>query len=526
MFQTTRRRLAIWYTCITAVLLLLFASGFYLYVRSTLIERIDDTLDHVVEVVERSLVIEDRLKSDTSNTSPFRVNVEATFGDNAKTVDEDRIDIEWFSPTGQLLWSTLSEPLNIPIHPNRLGETVRIVNSQWQPTEDSAFPGWINEIQRQTSDNALFLRQVTERVQSGRQVLGYLRVSHPWFEVTKPIRHLVVDLIIGTSSMVVCVAAIGWFLSGLAMEPVRESYQHLKKFTADASHELRSPIATIQTNVQVALADPELESSEHRQQLQVIERLTRRLGRLVDDLLFLARQDSGIVASRFGEVPLDALLMEVVEEQKAIATARDITIELRFSSLESQTAEGESATLEPDREEEEAFTLYGDWDKLARLFANLISNAVQYTFSGDRVVVELQRVAKSKKHISQIAKRLESLSKKSKRSRVSTGGGGGILPDGGGWIFQGSQNIKSDTLQVTVKDNGIGIPPSALPRLFDRFYRVDPARTSGNTTGSGLGLAIALAIVENHRGQILVESRPQAGTNFTVILPILPLPYN
>jgi len=472
MFQTTRRRLAIWYAGITAVLLLVFASGFYLYVRSTLIERIDDTLDHVVEVVERSLVIESHLK--TTDNPPFRVNVEATFRDNAKTVDDDRIDIEWFSPTGELLWSTFSEPLNIPIHPNRLGETVRIVNSQWQPAEDSAF-----------------LRQVTERVQIGRQVLGYLRVSHPWFEVTKPIRQLVVDLIIGSCSMVVCVAAIGWFLSGLAMEPVRESYQHLKKFTADASHELRSPIATIQTNVQVALADPKLGSPEHRQQLQVIERLTRRLGRLVEDLLFLARQDSGIVASRFGEVPLDALLMEVVEEQRAIATARGITIDLRFSPSEV--------------EEEDAFTLHGDWDKLARLFANLISNAVEYSSSGNEVVVELQRVAKSK-----------SLNRKSSRN-------GGTLPDGGAWILKGSQNLKSDTLQVTVKDNGIGIPPANLPHLFDRFYRVDPARTHRSAAGSGLGLAIALAIIENHLGQILVESRPQAGSSFTAILPILPL---
>ena len=473
MFQTTRRRLAIWYAGITAVLLLVFASGFYLYVRSTLIERIDDTLDHVVEVVERSLVIESHLKSN-NNHPPFRVNVEATFRDNAKTVDDDRIDIEWFSPTGELLWSTLSEPINIPIHPNHLGETVRIVNSQRQPGEDSAF-----------------LRQVTERIQIGRQVLGYLRVSHPWFEVTKPIRQLVVDLIIGSCSMVLCVAAIGWFLSGLAMEPVRESYQHLKKFTADASHELRSPIATIQTNVQVALANPELASSEHRQQLQVIERLTRRLGRLVEDLLFLTRQDSGIVPFNFGEVPLDALLMEVVEEQRAIATARGITIELRFSPFEV--------------EQEDTFTLHGDWDKLARLFANLISNAVQYSSSGDEVVVELLRVPKSK-----------SINRKSNKNE-------GILPDGGAWILKGSQNLKFDTLQVTVKDTGIGIPPASLPHLFDRFYRVDPARTHRNVAGSGLGLAIALAIIENHRGQILVESLPQAGSSFTAILPILPL---
>ncbi|MBD0266356.1 MAG: sensor histidine kinase, partial [Tolypothrix sp. Co-bin9] len=220
MFQATRRRLAIWYTAITAVLLLLFASGVYLYVRSTLIERIDDTLNHVVEIVERSLVVEPI----NGNVEKLRVNVESSFRNNADTVEDDHIDLEWFSPTGELLWSTLFEPLNIPIHANLTGETVRVVkaeNGTW-------------------SDSGLLLRQITQRVEVGRQVLGYLRVSHPWFEVTKPSRQLIFDLALGIGLMVLSVGASGWFLSGKAMEPVRESYQRLKQFTADASHELRS----------------------------------------------------------------------------------------------------------------------------------------------------------------------------------------------------------------------------------------------------------------------------------------------
>lgn len=118
MFQATRRRLALWYTAVTAVLLLLFATGVYVYVRSTLIERIDDTLNHVVEVVERSLVIEPAYP----DVGQLRINVEATFPDNTDTVvEDDHIDLEWFSPTGELLWSTLSEPLDIPIHHKRTG---------------------------------------------------------------------------------------------------------------------------------------------------------------------------------------------------------------------------------------------------------------------------------------------------------------------------------------------------------------------------------------------------------------------
>ncbi|PSB01766.1 sensor histidine kinase [Merismopedia glauca] len=461
MFQATRRRLAIWYTTITAVVLLLFATGVYMYVRNTLVERVDDTLNHVVEVMKRSLAVEPA----RNPKNGWKINVEASFRDNANSQDDDRIDIEWFSPTGELLWSTLSQPLAIPIHPNSTGETVRI------PAPDA-----IND------ESSLFLRQVTERVEIGRQVLGYLRVSHPWFEVTKPSRELIVDLTFGTLAMVGSVAAIGWFLSGIAIEPVKESYQRLKQFTSDASHELRSPIAIIQTNVQVALAESDSLEPWQQQQLQVIERLTRRLGKLVDDLLFLARQDSGIVQPAVAPVPLDALLMETIEEQQLAAKTKDISIHLEI--------------VDPDKPaSEDDFTIPGDWDRLARLFTNLISNAIAYTPKATPplvkcpILVELQRL--------------------------------------------GSPNY--EYLQVKVKDRGIGIPQDAIPHLFDRFYRVDPARKRSqdpaqivespslrreNTGGSGLGLAIAAAIVASYQGQIQIDSQLHQGTTVTVTLPV------
>ena len=182
MFQATRKRLAFWYTAVTAVLLLLFVTGVYMYVRSTLIERVDDTLNHVVEVVQRSLVIESVAPDKLS------VNVEASFPNNADTVEDDHIDLEWFSPNGELLWSTLSEPLDIPIHLNRTGETVNVVRGSGEQgeslnsklkTQNSEQTGETPVLSTQYSP--LLLRQVTERVEIGRQVLGYLRVSHPWF---------------------------------------------------------------------------------------------------------------------------------------------------------------------------------------------------------------------------------------------------------------------------------------------------------------------------------------------------------
>jgi OmpR-family two-component system manganese-sensing sensor histidine kinase len=429
MFQTTRRRLALWYTTVTAVLLICLATAVYIYVRNTLVERVDDTLNHVIEVVQRSLVIESR------GGQP-QLNVEDSFRDNPVVLEDDHIDLEWFAPTGDRLWSTLSEGLKIaPLHPNIFGETIQI------PRDDLQL-------------EPLILRQITYPIRQGKDLLGYLRVSEPWFEVTVPTRELIVELLAGTTMMVGIVAAIGWFLSGLAMTPIRESYQRLKQFTADASHELRNPIAVIQTNVQVALADPDPNPQDQQQHLQVIERLTRRLGRLVEDLLFLARQDSGTVQPVRSPVVLAKLLLETVEEQRTSAMSKHIDLSLEIPDGLAQ------AVVPVDR------------DQISRVFTNLIANALQYTPSQGKVRVCLSLV---------------------KRSHQAY-------------------------MQIQVVDTGRGIPAEAIPQVFERFYRVDPARAK-SSGGTGLGLAIAKAIVDHHQGHIQVESVLNQGTTVTVTLP-------
>lgn len=424
MFQATRRRLALWYTLVTALLLILFATGVYFYARQTLIERVDDTLKHIVEVVHRSLVIqplEDRR---------YRLNVEASFRPNSASIEDDHIDLEWFSPQGVLLWSTLSQPA--------------LTLQQAPPSGKTASLGF-------SPDH--LLRQLTERLEENRQVLGYLRVSHPWFEVTKPIRQLLWDLTLGLLVLITTVAATGWFLSGLAMAPIRDSYQSLKQFTADASHELRNPIAVIQTNAQAALAESDLESQQ--QALRVIERLSQRLGNLVNDLLFLARSDSGTLQTDDQEIPLDALLLAVAEEQQLSARRQGVTLILEI----------------PETAPETSFDLRGDWDQLARLFTNLIANALSHSPPQSQVLLVLE-------------------------------------PNPPYW-------------QVRIQDQGAGIAPQDLPRLFERFYRADPARSP--SSGAGLGLAIVQAIVQTHQGQIKVKSQPGQGAVFIVLLPQAPV---
>ena len=446
MFQTTRRRLAIWYTTVTAVLLIIFAIGVYSYVYKTIIDRIDDTLKHVIEIVEPALEL-DRVKIWEGR---YRDNLETIFYQHPHTtnrIEDDHIDLEWFSPDGELLWQTLDQDLPIPLSFNSGGQTIRI------------------------SDDYL-LRQITKSIKKDDYLLGYLRVSHPLFDVVKPIRQLIFDLSLAIVFLVVAVGSIGWFLSGIAIQPVKDSYQSLKQFTADASHELRNPIATIKTNIESLLSYPDLDRGQQQKQLTILERLTQRLTNLVNDLLFLARNDSGIINHNFQDFPLDALLLEVVEEQKIIAKQKGIDLKLIIVDAQADNLDTSFA--------EDNFSFYGDWSQINRLFTNLISNAIvhgQDSLNQPENLTVIVTLAEQKKP-------------------------------------------KKNFYQITVADNGVGIAESELTHLFDRFYRGDHARTyRENNTSTGLGLAIAQAIIESHQGKITVESQANEGSKFIVTLP-------
>jgi OmpR-family two-component system manganese-sensing sensor histidine kinase len=256
--------------------------------------------------------------------------------------------------------------------------------------------------------------------------------------------------------MVFVVLLCGWWLAGIAMEPVRESYQRLKQFTADASHELRNPIAVIQTNVQVAIADDDPEFQ--RSQLEAIERITRRLGRLIEDLLFLARHDGGIANQKREACNLSQILHEVGEEQKMLADQKQILLEL--------------PNLEP------SLVVSGDRDRLGRLFTNLVSNAIAYTATGGKIQITAQTIASQNQVQVQIK---------------DTGLG---IPEAE--LSQIFERFYRYQPQKSSKSSS----------------------KSGNlaTSGSGLGLAIAKAIAESHQGQINVESKVGQGTTFTVDL--------
>jgi two-component system phosphate regulon sensor histidine kinase PhoR len=217
-----------------------------------------------------------------------------------------------------------------------------------------------------------------------------------------------------------------------------------RDFVANASHELKTPVAAIKAlaeGMEVASDDPET----LRRFMLRIQGEAERLERLVSDLLDLSRVERGLFGSE--PVELAALAKEVVARNEELATASGI--ELR-GELEAGVG------------------VKGDRAQLELLLSNLIGNALQYTEAGGTVDV----------------------------------------------LVRG----KDQLAEIVVRDTGIGIPQSELPRVFERFYRIDKARTRA-TGGTGLGLAIVRHVAETHGGRVSVRSELNRGSTFTVTLP-------
>lgn len=249
-------------------------------------------------------------------------------------------------------------------------------------------------------------------------------------------------------------------------EQVQRARQMEKDFVANVSHELKTPLTSIQGFSQAMLDGTAHDAASARRAAQTIFDEAARMARLVGDLLTLARIESGQMPMARDALDLNDLLPRWVERFRARTTACDIAL---------------VAALDPLPE------ISGDAGRLEQVVANLLDNALKYSHAGGAIAV----TAKSTALVS--ATRSSILMWR----RV-------IEPPPQNWIT------------ISVADTGAGIPPEDLPRLFERFYRGDHARVAG---GTGLGLAIAQELVVAHGGAITVESELGRGSTFTIRLP-------
>jgi two-component system, OmpR family, phosphate regulon sensor histidine kinase PhoR len=239
---------------------------------------------------------------------------------------------------------------------------------------------------------------------------------------------------------------------------LKRAEQMRADFIANASHELRTPLTTL-TGFIETLRGPAREDAEARERfLAIMHEQAARMIRLVEDLLSLSRIELNEHVMPQGRVALNSLLRHLADTLELRAGERGMCIRLDFP---------------PDLPE-----VLGDRDELAQVFQNLVDNGIKYGRAGSEITVA-----------------------------AATGIRPSYSSDAGGSPF----------ISVAVRDCGEGIAREHLPRLTERFYRVDTAR-SREMGGTGLGLAIVKHILNRHRGFLGIESTPGTGSVFTVFL--------
>ncbi|MEK7679389.1 MAG: HAMP domain-containing sensor histidine kinase [Deltaproteobacteria bacterium] len=283
-------------------------------------------------------------------------------------------------------------------------------------------------------------------------LLGYFlakKALQPVAEITKTARRIGAENLNERINVAATKDEIGMLASTIneMIERLERSFRQIKQFTADASHELKTPLTILKGEMEVALrsgSDPQAMKEAMTSALEEIDRMNY----LVKNLLDLARIDAEKEAAGASPVRLDTALLDRAERLRRFASEKGVGI----------------AVSRNDPAE-----VMGDPVRIGQLIFNLIDNAVKYTPQGHGVFLS-----------------------------VENNGGSAILK---------------------VRDTGMGISKDDLPYIFDRFYRVDKARTR-DAGGAGLGLSICREIVESMKGAIEAESEVGRGTTFTVRLPL------
>jgi len=200
---------------------------------------------------------------------------------------------------------------------------------------------------------------------------GYIQVGRSLEDFNAYLNAVKLILALGLPIAMGLVGVASWWLAGLAMQPIYQSYRQIQQFTADVAHELRTPLAASQATVESALMIPQLDETEARDILQTIQRQNQRLTTLVADLLLLARLDRQRVPMR-RECCLNDIISDLVEEFAAMAIASHVTL---TSSIRVH----------------QPLNIVGNSEQLYRLVSNLIINAIQYTPQFGKVAVILDR---------------------------------------------------------------------------------------------------------------------------------------
>jgi heavy metal sensor kinase len=226
------------------------------------------------------------------------------------------------------------------------------------------------------------------------------------------------------------------------------SFQHSRRFVADASHELRTPLTILRGELETFVSERELPSDWRERLNSALEEVVR-LSHIVEGLFSISRLDAGEAAAEWAKFDLSQLAASTADQMSLLAEDKNLKVICNATR---------------------GIWVEGDRARLKQVVVNLLDNAIKYTPEGGTVTL--------------------------------------------------SVNSNENKALLEVADTGIGIPAKALPQIFDRFFRVDKARSRGQG-GAGLGLSIVKSIITAHQGVVKASSTPGKGSQFRVELPLL-----
>lgn len=475
MFNSIRTQLALWFTGVMALVLIIFAVSAYWFLNKTLHSQTDRTLSELSNTF--SDLVESEIKDKNSKTLPTEVITKA-IREAMEDLRFRNYQIFVFDSKGQAVTS------NFKLHPEESLSSEQLTNlagDSLAPDKDSAFV----TITSANDDFRVLARKNTIRGYSFNSF-----VTHRLEEEDELLERFRNGLLISVPVVLILATIGGYFLAKKSLAPVvtmsdsasqisatnlherlpvknendelgnlaivfnsllerlEYSFEQQRRFMADASHELRTPLAIVQGESEVALLKENRPNEELRESLEIVLDESKRLTKIVEDLFTLARADSNQFKVNFQDLYLDEVLADCVRNVRVLGEKQNIKIEVVSAEMPFK----------------------GDEQLLRRLFINLLDNAIKYNRRGGDVTI----VGKS----------------------------------------------LSNNYQILISDTGPGILDSEKTKIFERFYRSDKSRTravESETSGAGLGLSIAGWIAELHGGSISLVSSNENGSIFEVL---------
>jgi two-component system, OmpR family, sensor kinase len=478
VLSSMRVTLTLWYTAILALVLIIFSLTTYFYIARSTRRHTDDSLADTAN----GFISNFNLEMGDENQPPLNAAREAAAGFH-------------FSDRQAMVFDQQNQMIVASAPPAELPQETRSFESLARRPEFPRLLSAANATGRSfdtLSESGSTIRTVTAVLPAGEERY-YLVVAHPLDQELKTIGQARRAFLLAIPIALLLAGFGGYLLARKSLQPVvvmgeqaakigasnlneripvpaskelgrlaiifndllgrlDRSFTQQKRFMADASHELRTPVAVICGESEVTLSQPTRTEADYRDSLEIVHEEGRRLTHMVEDLFTMARAEAGEYRLVLSDYYLDESLQECVRAVRSLAMQKQI--ELDYKSNLSEIA------------------FRGDEPLIKRMVLNVLHNAIKYTGPKGRVGIEL---VKNESHY-----------------------------------------------QIFISDTGVGIPVEAQPHIFERFFRVDKARSRGeflNGSGAGLGLSIARWAAELHGGEIHLEGSDEKGSTFTISLP-------